>query len=270
MSKVTTRAAAEEAIQELPDVIGVSVREDIHGHPREVHILIAPGPNPRDLARTVRMLLQERLGREIDQRIISIAQLARNLEANGSRKNETRSAEPTREGTASAAPAVFSHGLGGSLDNGAGPGVAAPKQMTSGRGTDSAPTPRVIFQGVESTSRGGRIAVGITLSWRGEFFTGRGEDLVGGDGGIRAAARATLAALMLATDGRIRLDLESATRVRALGREYVVIASRASAQELGRRPMTLVGAQPIELDVETAAALATLQSLNRVLVRILE
>jgi hypothetical protein len=33
----------------------------------------------------------------------------------------------------------------------------------------------------------------------------------------------------------------------------------------GRRPISLVGAQPVESDVESAAALATLKAINRML-----
>ena len=76
MTIETTKAAAESLLRELPSVIGASVREDIYGHPREIHLLIRAGPNPRHLAYDVRELLEERLGVPIDQRVISIAQLA--------------------------------------------------------------------------------------------------------------------------------------------------------------------------------------------------
>lgn len=71
-----TKHEAEAVLRELPSVLGAFVREDVHGHPREVHLLVRPGPTPRDLARDVRELLEERLGVPVDQRVISIAQLA--------------------------------------------------------------------------------------------------------------------------------------------------------------------------------------------------
>src|SRR5688500_11952700 len=73
-----TKAEAEAVLRELPSVLGAFVREDVYGHPREVHILVKAGTVPRDLARDVRELLEERLGVPVDQRVISIAQVAEN------------------------------------------------------------------------------------------------------------------------------------------------------------------------------------------------
>jgi len=71
-----TKHEAEAILRELPSVLGAHVREDVNGHPREVHLLVRPGTTPRELARDVRDLLEERLGVPVDQRVISIAQLA--------------------------------------------------------------------------------------------------------------------------------------------------------------------------------------------------
>lgn len=273
MNKVTTKALAEATLRQLPAVIGVSVREDIYGHPREVHLLIAPGPNPRDLARTVRKLLRERLGIEIDQRVISIAQLSRELEPTPSGATPAvdvaPAAEPTTNALANAAPTMLAYAHTTARDNTPPSPVAELTQAGTDPGS-ATNTPRVIYQGVESASRDGRISVRVRISWQGEEFTGTGEELIGGAGRVRAAASATLDAAMQACAGQIRLDLESASTVRALGREYVVIVARAAAARLGRKPITLVGAQPIEFDAETASALATLHALNRVLARILD
>src|SRR5690606_33429724 len=76
MTRIHTKEAAEAILRELPSVVGAFVREDVNGHPREVHLLISPGPDPASLARDVRALLEERLGVTVDQRVISIAQLA--------------------------------------------------------------------------------------------------------------------------------------------------------------------------------------------------
>lgn len=76
MKKIRTKDAAESVLRELPSVLGVRVREDVNGHPREVHVLVGSGPNVRDLALDIRELLEERLGIPVDQRVISIAQIA--------------------------------------------------------------------------------------------------------------------------------------------------------------------------------------------------
>jgi hypothetical protein len=265
MNKVSTKATAEAVLRELPSVLGAFVREDINGHPREVHLLITPGPNPRDLARDVRALLQERLGVEVDQRVISIAQLSNNL-------------DPLP------ADAVSEAGI--SVEADTAPAMAAPPQSiatpptaaTSPRqaptatpvpSAASAPLPRLIYQGIESTAREGRVEVRVRLSWRDRDYTGEEREMDGGIGRIRAAAIATLRAAVAATEGQVRLDLESASTTRALGREYVLVSVLASSPLLGRRPLTLIGAQPLEFDAETAAALATLQATNRIVALVL-
>lgn len=79
MEKVHTKESAEALLRELPSVLGAFVREDVNGHPREIHLLVSPGPNVKLLAQDVRDLLEERLGVQIDHRIISIAQLAEDV-----------------------------------------------------------------------------------------------------------------------------------------------------------------------------------------------
>jgi hypothetical protein len=81
MNRNSTKAAAEAALRELPSVLGAYVSEDMEGHPREVHLLIEKGPDVADLAREVHGLLEKRLGIPVDRRVISIAQLARDLES---------------------------------------------------------------------------------------------------------------------------------------------------------------------------------------------
>lgn len=79
MEKVHTKEAAEALLRELPSVLGAFVREDVNGHPREIHLLVSPGPNVKLLAQDVQGLLEERLGVPIDHRVISIAQLAEDV-----------------------------------------------------------------------------------------------------------------------------------------------------------------------------------------------
>src|SRR5690606_20219769 len=148
----TTKALAEAALRQLPSVIGASVREDIHGHPREIHLLVAPGPNPRDLARTGRKLLQERLGIEIDQRVISIAQLARELDQQPSEAmlaiDTAPDAESAPNAPANAAPALTAHDVVAEHDLHSSPPAAETTQAQPDSGA-AANMARVIYQGVE-------------------------------------------------------------------------------------------------------------------------
>jgi hypothetical protein len=70
------KAAAVAVLGELPSVLGATLELAPNGAPAEVHLLIDAGPAPAALARDVRDLLEEHLRQRVDQRVISIAQLA--------------------------------------------------------------------------------------------------------------------------------------------------------------------------------------------------
>lgn len=222
MAKIHTKQAAEAILCELPSVLGAYVREDINGHPREVHVLIGPGPDARLLAIDLRDLLEERLGIPVDQRVISIAQLA-----------ETHFLDQARSGNSDPA--------------------------------ESVPRGRLRFDAVETQTREGMVVVRVRLA-RGEMvITGECSEVEVPQARLRGAAVATLNAAATAMGERIRLQLENLAIIRAFGREYALVTVLASAPRLGRRPLPLFGAQPIEDMGEQAAVFATLKAINRVI-----
>jgi hypothetical protein len=228
MSRPSTKEAAEALLRELPSVVGAFVREDLNGHPREVHLLVAPGPNPRHLARDVRDLLEERLGVPVDQRIISIAQLA-----------------------------VPADQL--SLDE------AGPASSPSIVPFSDTPPPetRLRFQALETQTREGTLVVRVRLELGQRVVTGEGVEIDAGMARLRAAAGAALHAAGIACEQRMRFQLDSASPVRALGRNYVLVTVLASSPLIGRKPVMLAGAQPMDEDPDHAAALAALTAINR-------
>jgi len=230
MEQRGTKEAAESVLRELPSVVGAFVREDVYGQPREIHLLIAPGPSPRALAQDVRGLLEERLGLPIDQRIISIAQLAE-------------------------APV-------------GGPTTAEPEAEEERRVREPAKPehddmPRVRFIGAESEVAEGRVTVRARLEWEKVSRDAHAIELEAGTGRVRAGASAVLRGVTDLVRGHGRFELDSAATVRTMNREYALVATLVTSPFLGRRPVQLVGAQEIEHDVETAAALAALKSVNR-------
>lgn len=226
MQKVHTKDAAEALLRELPSVLGAFVREDINGHPREIHLLVSPGPSVKLLAQDVRELLEERLGVPIDHRIISIAQLAEDV-----------------------------------VDFGEEADLAT---LTEGGAAEK----RVRFVSVVSEVRDKRVRVRTLLESDDAAHEGEATELDLGTGRIRAAAAATLrAAIVISPD--LKLELEAISVVKAFDREYVLVSVLAGAAAFGRKLLHLAGAQPIELDQETAAALATLKAINRVLAKVL-
>lgn len=245
MPRGEIKTAAEAVLRELPSVVGAFVKEDVYGHPREIHLLVRAGPEPRALARDIRDLLEERLGVPIDQRVISIAKLAV--------ASPPPPAAPARATTTAAATAAAA----------AAP-VAAANPLPPARPAPPA-DPRLQFLGVETEVRDSRVRVRARLAASGRELSGEAVELEAVNGRARAGAAAALHAVSTAADVHGRFELEDATLVRALDRDYVLVSAFASSPYLGRRPLSLAGAHPVELDVESAAALAALKAVNRVL-----
>lgn len=281
MAKIHTKDRAEAILRELPSVLGAFVREDVNGHPREVHLLIAPGPEPRLLARDIRDLLEERLGVFVDQRVISIAQLtdrARELaledmvartepSADGAGAPDAREGDRRLtgyDGNGDAAAAASPRGAAAQPESPAhAPAVSPGPALAPVSGADA---PRLYFAGIESVAGNGRIELRVRLARGDRQVEGVATEVAGGHGRVRAAAAATLQAATLACEGRMNLELDTASTVSALGEEYAIVTVHAVSPLLGRRPLELTGAHPIgSVGEETAAVLATLQASNRVL-----
>ncbi|HUG02287.1 MAG TPA: hypothetical protein VML95_10510 [Longimicrobiales bacterium] len=252
-----TKARAEAILRELPSVVDAFVREDVYGDPREVHLLIRPGPEPRDLATDIRELLEERLGIPLDQRIISIAQLrvaapdALPLLADGT-------------GRTLALPAV---------EPPAGLPARGPVSMPSARvrpgarafaeHAPAAEGERVTLTALEVRRESGKVIAAVRVERDGVECLGEATEPDLGLGPIRAAARAALQAVEVALEGALVLELESATVVRALDRAIVLVTSSALAPELGRNARQLAGAHAVDGRPESAAVLAALKATNR-------
>ena len=247
-----TKARAEAILRELPSVVDAFVREDVHGDPREVHLLIQPGPEPRHLATDVRDLLEERLGVPVDQRIISIAQLR----------------VPSPDGVA-----LLAEGTGLSialpaLEPPADPVLAVevpPDRLPRGarRPARGIPGHRVELTALEMRRESARAVALVRVEQDGEEYLGEATEPDLGLGPVRAAARAALRSLEDALGGAALLELESASIVRALDRDVVLVTASALAPDLGRVPRHLAGAHPVESRAESAAVLAALKAANR-------
>ncbi|HEU5209739.1 MAG TPA: hypothetical protein VFU06_10020 [Longimicrobiales bacterium] len=232
MTRTSTKAAAEAALRELPSVVGAYVREDIFGHPREVHILVTAGPTPRELARDVRDLLEERLGVPVDQRVISIAQLA-----------------------CSPVEALPTHQL-----HQADAVEAAASQ---------AGEPRLRLGGLDVEAGNGRVSVAARMQLGRDEHVGWGSEVETEQGRLRAGAAAIAQAVTLALGESGRLELEAASVVEAFGRQYGLICTNAASPRLGRHPIAMFGAHPLGSDPVEAGAYAALKSANRIVALLL-
>lgn len=223
-------------------MIGAFVREDVNGHPREIHLLVRAGPNPRLLAYDVRDLLEERLGIPVDQRVISIAQLAPGKEPGPILARRTAERNPP-----AIAPSVAEE-----------PVPAEPEPP-------AAADARVRFTGISIESMDKRVNIHVSLDLDGTEYQGEGLGLDTAPARLRTAASATLQAVDFTCVGRARFEVEHVAVVRAFERDYVLVTATVSSPFLGRKPIQLVGAQPVEVDAESAAALAALKAINRTL-----
>ena len=247
MPKRETKEAAEAVLRELPSVVGAFVREDVYGHPREVHLLVRSGPDPRHLARDIRDLLEERLGVPVDQRVISIAQLA---------PGDERTRAPERPATAAVPP---------SSDPTPTPQAAPPAGAAAAAPPTHAAEPRIRFLGVETQVRDARVMVRAQLQAGERELHGEAVELEAANGRARAGAAAALQAVTDAAEKHGRFELENASVVRVLERDYVLVSALANSPYLGRRPIALCGAQVVDVDIESAAALGALKAVNRIL-----
>lgn len=230
MTRTTTKDAAEAALRELPSVVGAFVREDIFGHPREIHILVTAGPSPRDLARDVRDLLEERLGVPVDQRVISIAQLAR----------------PPVD-------ALPSHRI-----------AALPATDAIKAAAAESPDQRLRLGDIEIEAASGRVTVAVRLTHAQVEHVGWATEVESEGGRLRAGASAALHAVTLAVGDAGRFELEAASVTEALGRQYGLVATNAAAPRLGRHPLSMFGAHPLDPDPVEAGVYAALKSANRI------
>jgi hypothetical protein len=270
MTREGTKQAAEAVLRELPSVIGAFVREDVNGHPREVHLLVRAGPNPRHLAYDVRDLLEERLGVPIDQRVISIAQLAEGRRPGPALAAGGGIGDPAASGLARDSATDTEHRVPDAptpppaVDS---PGTA--QQAAGAEATDATPDaaaePRVRFAGITLEAMDNRVRARVVLHLDDDERAGECIGLDTEPARLRTAAAATLVAVDTTCVGRARFEVEHVNVVTAFGREYVLVSVLASSPYLGRRPIPLVGAHPVEVDAESAAALAALKALNRTL-----
>ena len=251
MNRISNKAAAEAVLRELPSVLGAYVSEDLEGNPREIHLLVRHGPDTAGLARDIRSLLEERLGIPIDQRVISIAQLApasdvEEVPAGAAEEVATTDAVRAEQPTAAPSPTKRA--------------APAPQGETALDGG------RPVFAGLEARTSAGHVVVTVRLEWQGRESTGEAEAVDTPVGRARAAASATLKSAANAEWNReLSLELDFASVVQALDGEYILVSVLGMSSRLGRRPLPLVSAHPIESDVETAAALGALKAINRIL-----
>lgn len=134
--------------------------------------------------------------------------------------------------------------------------------MMSKSPDEAAPQKRVRLMSVVRTPDGeGRVRIRVELEWRGETFQGEATDESGYVIELRTAAIAALEAVCKTAE-KLSARVVGAKEVRAFDHSLIVVAVAAETEH---GQTSLVGAVLRGSDPVRAAAMALLQSLNRVL-----
>jgi hypothetical protein len=127
-------AEIEEALSQVAEIRAARVVSSDEGVIQEIHILASPDKSPKQLVRDIESTIMARFGIMIDHRIVSIAQLGRNVEpqaqvAKAKEFGRARIRSVSAEVIGVSASATVSLQLDGDVYNGVADGAAS----TTGR-----------------------------------------------------------------------------------------------------------------------------------------
>ena len=218
---------AERLLRALAGVVSAHVVADATGDIVEIHVLAAGELHPKQMVRNVESALSAGLGIQIDRRIVSVAQIRSDIDANGH-----------QPGTDTPAPEQTDEPVQPSL---------AP------------PPPRLEFVRYQSHRDAERCRCEVILRSGDDEVTGTGDAPDTAAGRAEAAARAVFNGVRQARGG-IRIELEAAVISSSRGKSYVIVSAHAV---LDRGSISLAGAASLTRSPEEAAILAALQATNR-------
>lgn len=218
---------AEELLATLPGVVSARIVAGASGAVEEIHLLTSDEISPKATVRNVESALLAHLGMRVSHKKISVA--------------------TTNE------PAMRRSGEYQS--------VAAPSAVTPPAVVDETPKRRLYFEDVEvRRSRSTGVACRVTLKKGVQTFVGESEGMENERQRIELAARATLAAIVLAEGDKRSLALEGCKQVEAFEKQFVFVGVTA---RVGRDSSLLTGSAEIKESPEQSAVLAVLDATNR-------
>lgn len=279
---------AEELIATLPGVLSVRIVPNETGAVDEIHVLTTDLVLPKNTVRNIESALMAQLGLRVNHRKISIAttlDAPRAVDRPATPVSAAAVPAPEVAAPAAAAPAAVPAAVPA-----AAPAVSAPQAAVSSASVASAvPSGQMggasraglaiasigeapsasrrvlIFEDVEvrrSRSRG--VLCRVTLSRDGQEYVGEAEGQESERSRIDLASRATLQAIVSATQatagGERSLALEGAKLMEAFDREFIFVSVAA---RVGREPVVLTGSCELRESAETSAVLAVLDATNR-------
>lgn len=239
--KVFPQEDVERTLTGLKDVRSARIIADDNGNILEVHAVASAGRSPKQIARDVESMLVAKLGMLIDHRKISIAQVEGEDESAEDQTVEPRQSEE--------------------LEYEAGPEseVEVPERLYLWSGER-----RVRFVGVSVAQSQLKAEARVELALNGLDTIAAAEGADSPDAVLRLVAEATLTAIQQFLEGDHVFSVNAVEEVTVGGKPTVVVNICLVTDGDER---DLVGACGVNRDSIRAAALATLDAVNRFLRR---
>lgn len=223
---------AEELLATLPGIIAARIVAGDTGAVDEIHLLTTSEVTPKQTVRNVESALIAHFGMRIDHRKISVA----------------TSVDTRRTPATEAVAAEASSSIGA-------------RALQDAQSADASARRKLYFEDVEvRRSRSKGVQCRVTLRKGEESYIGEAEGLESERSRVDLAARATLAAIVMAEGAEKGMALDGAVVIEAFGREFVFAGITA---RVGRDSALITGSCEIRESAETASALAVLDATNR-------
>jgi hypothetical protein len=213
----------EDSLRAIPGIRAASVVTSADARPTEVHVLAVPGKTPKQVVRDVQSVAMAQYDLDIDHRIVSVVQIADDVEVAGGPESVAVSAEPA----------------------------------TSAGGEDTGPRPALTSITVRRHE--GESEVLVALAVGGAVFSGRAIGPALAAHQPRIVAEATLSALTELLG--IPALVESAEVVPVGRRDVAVTVLTVTIPRLGEQ--VLCGSALVRDNVEDAVSRAVLAAVNR-------
>ncbi len=240
----------EQLITGIHDVTGCRIITDSDGEITEIHVTAVSDRSGRIIARDVDTLLNVKAGIDVDHRKIGVAVTGKPEE------EELGDPEPAAPAPAAAAPSA--------------------KPAPEPRPLYAAPQPtdqliiedeeevedRPIIRKVGVFHEDNQVNAEVTLALNDGKYVGEAKDADTPSGHIAALIRATLEALLMIYDTKIRFS-DPQFRIVTLGNEEVFLVHLSAVE--GRNVHSFAGSAIIRQDSRQTAVMATLGALNRIM-----
>ncbi|MBC8368307.1 hypothetical protein H8E52_12945 [bacterium] len=237
----------EKLITGIHDVTGCRIIKDAVGEITEIHVTAISDRSGRIIARDVDTLLNVKAGLDVDHRKIGVAVTGKpEAEDESEAVVAPAPSAPERKPTPEPRPLYASPQLSDQL-------IIEDEDEVEDR---------PIIRKVGVFHEDNQVHAEVTLALSEDKFVGEAKDADTPSGHIAALIRATLEALLMIYDSKIRFS-DPQFRIVTLGNEEVFLVHLSAVE--GRNVHSFAGSAIIRQDSRQTAVMATLGALNRIM-----